>query len=239
MSNLLSVIGCSEQSIASSIDRGIGSPYPGFMRLTITFLAVLLFLAGLDLAAQTTSSGNRLPAYPGNLVKEQKITDLTQLWLKSDDELNLQRNEIYAAYGRAFVTKRYQDYFSALPWYKIRKDYSDNLLSPADRANAQILLALTEKPDRLLENLYSTSEFDFGRAGNVSARQFLQSLVFSDDKVTVIPTRENYYLGSQSVPFQIRGRWLQIKISYQTLFVCFDASNTPRMIDLLIVQDDK
>jgi hypothetical protein len=41
------------------------------------------------------------------------------------DRLPYLRNEVYARYGRPFVTREYQDYFNRQRWYTVRSDYTD------------------------------------------------------------------------------------------------------------------
>ncbi len=58
----------------------------------------------------------------------------------SDLDLKKARNEIYARYGRKFVSQDMACYFAKQSWYKINSDYSEKLLSPVEVANAVFIL---------------------------------------------------------------------------------------------------
>lgn len=53
------------------------------------------------------------------------------------DEL---RNEIFARYGRAFSTQKWQKHFGSTEWYQIRKDFSDTWLSDTATKNVARLV---------------------------------------------------------------------------------------------------
>jgi len=55
------------------------------------------------------------------------------------------RNEIYAKHGRAFQSKDLQDYFSAMKWYRINKDYKDALLSSSEKSFIDKLVKLEKE----------------------------------------------------------------------------------------------
>ena len=69
------------------------------------------------------------------------------------NELDIMRNEIYASYGYAFKTKKWQDYFSKKTWYKPHYNNVDNLLSPIEKENIKTILRvrklLSETPEKL------------------------------------------------------------------------------------------
>jgi len=58
-----------------------------------------------------------------------------QLKDKSKKELKLMRNEIFATHGRPFRSQDLHDYFTAKCWYKVNIDYTDTVLTSADRDN--------------------------------------------------------------------------------------------------------
>jgi hypothetical protein len=86
-----------------------------------------------------------LPGYNGFWNRNRKITVLDILD-SYPDRLPYLRNEIYARYGRAFVTKAYQNYFDLQSWYRVRGNYTDNWLSETDRYNAELIRAIEEAP---------------------------------------------------------------------------------------------
>lgn len=53
------------------------------------------------------------------------------------DEL---RNEIFARYGREFKTPKWQKYFGAMDWYKVRSDFSNAWLSSVANQNVTLLV---------------------------------------------------------------------------------------------------
>ena len=55
---------------------------------------------------------------------------------KSKWELDILRNEIYAAHGRAFERSDLRQYFRRQPWYREDPNYSDSWLSGLEKRNA-------------------------------------------------------------------------------------------------------
>lgn len=50
------------------------------------------------------------------------------------------RNEIFARYGRAFKTPKWQETFTKTDWYKIRSDFSNDWLSEVAKKNIELLV---------------------------------------------------------------------------------------------------
>ena len=50
------------------------------------------------------------------------------------------RNEIFARYGRAFKTPKWQKTFGATDWYSIRSDFSNDWLSEVAKKNIELLV---------------------------------------------------------------------------------------------------
>jgi len=86
-----------------------------------------------------------LPGYkdefPNNYVL--KLEDLRG---KTDTELTFLRNEIYAKYGRKFITPKYKDYFNSKEWYKVNPHFSDAFLTETDKKNVALILSLENSP---------------------------------------------------------------------------------------------
>jgi len=78
------------------------------------------------------------------LSQKLRIEDLLD---KTSEELAFMRNEIYAKYGREFITPKYRDYFSSKKWYKINPHFSDDFLNETDKENVSLILSL-EKPSK-------------------------------------------------------------------------------------------
>lgn len=60
------------------------------------------------------------------------------------EDLDVMRNEIFAEYGYIFKSKKWQKYFSALPWYKPRYENVDDQLTEIDKANIKVILKAKE-----------------------------------------------------------------------------------------------
>ena len=61
------------------------------------------------------------------------------------EDLDIMRNEIFAEYGYVFKTEKWQNYFSAKPWYLPMRDSVDHLLTETDKANIALILKIKEK----------------------------------------------------------------------------------------------
>jgi hypothetical protein len=118
----------------------------------------LLILAALVIPLHLAAAQDVLPGYPGFWDRGRKITVLDILEYYPE-RLPYLRNEVYARYGRAFVTRVYQDYFNRQSWYKIQNNYTDDWLSGADKYNAELIRAIEQAPaaaetlDILLRNI--------------------------------------------------------------------------------------
>ncbi|HEV7889683.1 MAG TPA: protein kinase [Pyrinomonadaceae bacterium] len=108
--------------------------------------------------APSPSNGNNAnaTATPATIVvseqmlrAEEKIVAGTAL--KGEDlaglmpqQLRLLRNAAFARHGRVFQAGEMQQYFQSRPWYRARTDFSDRSLTPADRANSDLIRAYEE-----------------------------------------------------------------------------------------------
>jgi len=54
-------------------------------------------------------------------------------------ELRIERNSIYAKYGREFKSEDLKNYFNSKSWYKINQEYSDSLISNEDRNTINLI----------------------------------------------------------------------------------------------------
>lgn len=89
--------------------------------------------------SEETSPWNNLPA--GYLKPDSDSRYLTESDLtgRTDWELDIMRNEIYARHGRPFQRGKYQAYFSRQPWYTVRSDYNESWLSGIEKRNASFI----------------------------------------------------------------------------------------------------
>lgn len=96
--------------------------------------------------ASAASAGTaQLPRYDGLFATDPKLSAAAvATW--PEDQLRIRRNEIYARYGRAFQSPDLQAHFGAQPWYEVRAEYSDALLTAHDRANAALIQGFEGTP---------------------------------------------------------------------------------------------
>jgi hypothetical protein len=79
------------------------------------------------------------------------MSDLTDM---SKADLRVARNEIFARHGRGFSSEDLQAHFGGQDWYHVNADYSDDMLSDAQKAQ----VALTCRSQTLRLSLSATSE---------------------------------------------------------------------------------
>ncbi len=75
-------------------------------------------------------------------------TDLlinTDLIDKSKNELSIMRNEIYAAHGYKFKSRKWKDFFSNTSWYEPLFDNVDQLITPIERLNIEMIIKYENK----------------------------------------------------------------------------------------------
>jgi YARHG domain len=86
--------------------------------------------------SQTSSSNNFA------WLSQRRVTN-EDLQGKSQFELDVLRNAIYAVHGRQFNRSDLQSYFNQLPWYTPRyspTEFPNNLLTTLEQANIQFIL---------------------------------------------------------------------------------------------------
>ncbi len=103
---------------------------------------VLLLLA-LSVPAVPALAQEVLPGYTG--IYNNPDVDIFDFLTVPQERIGQQRNEIYARYGRPFVTETYRAFFSTKPWYREKPAFTEAWLTPRERELAQGLLRL-EKP---------------------------------------------------------------------------------------------
>lgn len=60
-------------------------------------------------------------------------------------DLLVSRNMIYARHGRSFSYKPLRDYFLSWPWYHVDPNYSDDMLSDVEKANAKLIYSVEKQ----------------------------------------------------------------------------------------------
>src|SRR5262249_28059905 len=86
-----------------------------------------------DARGAPMAGGPEIKVLNGEALTEADLNDLNRAALR------VLRNTVYARYGRIFDDVELQNYFSARPWYKPRRDYSDKQLTDIDRGNVSLI----------------------------------------------------------------------------------------------------
>ncbi len=94
---------------------------------------------------ETPSIPEHLTKVEGYLVAPDRVLSEAELQGRSQAELRVMRNEIFARHGRIFQSADLNTYFSAKPWYKQDQNYADSMLSEVDRQNVNILQEREDK----------------------------------------------------------------------------------------------
>lgn len=98
--------------------------------------------------------------------KESKdySTSLLQTNHLNIEALDIMRNEIFAEYGYRFKSKKWQEYFGKKDWYKPRFDNVDDMLSPIEKHNIDLILK-TKARIEADPSILNTRETFFPAAG--------------------------------------------------------------------------
>ena len=72
----------------------------------------------------------------------ERLLEWSDIYMLSNEDIRIAKNEIYARHGRKFSSEDLQQYFSQLPWYQgtIEPDqFDENSLNEIERANVNFL----------------------------------------------------------------------------------------------------
>ncbi len=83
----------------------------------------------------------------------------------SINDLDIMRNEIFADYGYKFKTKKWQDFFSKVPWYQPRYDNVNDKLSDIENYNIKIILQEKAKIEKNPEKYLKADTVMYNSAG--------------------------------------------------------------------------
>ncbi|MFT5583485.1 MAG: hypothetical protein ACI9VR_001063 [Cognaticolwellia sp.] len=143
------------------------------------------------------SCADKLASYSGRFAKGDKLTAKNALAV-SEDELRLVRNEIFARYGRGFVSEDLQAHFETQSWYCVDPGFEDSRLSKTDRDNVALLKSFEgDNSAALQEHGNLQTEFD----------QWGISLQ-TDDRCEVVDLSDMYNAESASRYWDSRGEWI-------------------------------
>lgn len=98
-------------------------------------------------SATSSSMQDRIDSPSGYVLPDSstRVYSSSELSKLDNYTLFLARNELYARYGRKFVSAELQRYFGGKTWYKGTiepGDFNDNWLNDTERANAQAMLEI-------------------------------------------------------------------------------------------------
>jgi hypothetical protein len=159
---------------------------------------------------------NVLPEYHG-IYRSWYEGDEVKLYLLDlvgyqPEELPFLRNEIYARYGRPFTNKVYQEYFAAKPWYRVKSDYSDAMLSEADKANAELILSLEQPSLNFADTVASVlKNIEYRGTGAILTFTSKHELVWTDPSADFGFYAVNSSV-SQTVPWLVMGDWILVYV---------------------------
>ena len=146
--------------------------------------------------AAVETAGPELPGYGGRF--HDGGTYAPHELAKLDKAaLRVLRNEIYARYGRAFASDDLTQHFQAQPWYQVREDYSDDLLTETDKAQAFLIKS------------FETDDLDVLEMGEFAYEAESVRYVFaSDDMLLVIDQYdEGYGDPPEELAWRMHGEW--------------------------------
>lgn len=98
-------------------------------------------VASSSATANTTSSSSDYIISDSN----SRVISKSELLSLSPWQLKVARNEIYARYGRPFVHKDMQCYFSQKSWYKSSDSFTESMLSATDNKNVATIQAYEQE----------------------------------------------------------------------------------------------
>lgn len=80
-------------------------------------------------------------------------------------DLDVMRNEIFAAYGYRFQTEKWQEYFNKKPWYKPKYDNVERFLTPLDRANLEMIAKVKARLEQDEQAITNKRRVGYAAAG--------------------------------------------------------------------------
>jgi hypothetical protein len=149
-----------EQAVVFDGDRRLGeTPYtvpleeaPDTLTLKADgYAAQQVTVEQADVVVEMSKGCERLVGYDGRFAEQQRLTpeDVARVPAK---RLALLRNEIFAQYGRPFKKDKIREHFESQTWYRENDQFSLDVLSAVDKANATLIKSFEgDKSDALLK----------------------------------------------------------------------------------------
>lgn len=135
---------------------------------------------------------------------------------RTEVELKILRNSIFAQYGRSFSTPWLRRYFQSRKWYKEGK-FKDNMLTKVDRKNVKMIQRYEDKLSRKEKEIIEMSYCE--REESYSIERF----VFSKDNRFVYETGSTDIYGRMYNQKKKRGLWAVV---YDYVYYKFDEEGT-------------
>ena len=107
----------------------------------IAVIGAVMFLRPTTALKNDLNIGASSPSAKYVFLSERAIAD-SDLAGKSNLELDIMRNEVFARYGRRFKIPELQSYFNKQPWYQPRYEpdqFPEDLLTPIESQNVQYI----------------------------------------------------------------------------------------------------
>ena len=179
-----------------------------------SFFSIFLLLILFQAAGQDV-----LPGYIGFWQNHREISviDLIPFY---PTELGKIRNEIFARYGRAFNTPKYQEYFAQKDWYRIVEEYRDSWPDSIDMENAQVIFSV-ERPKYSHDEVYAFVLENLEYSGSNATINFTgrDKLVWFDSRVDFGGMYGTNGSNARRLNWRPFGDWILI---YNDRYVVFD-----------------
>jgi len=79
-----------------------------------------------------------------NYIFSHKVFTKEELETKTEEELGIIKNEIFASHGYMFTSQEWQDYFESKPWYVPSDEDAINKLTEIEKKNVALILSLKQ-----------------------------------------------------------------------------------------------
>jgi len=77
-----------------------------------------------------------------NYIFSHRVFEKEELIHKTEEELDIIKNEIFASHGYVFTTKRWQEYFETKSWYIPSDKDAVNKLTAIEKKNIELILSI-------------------------------------------------------------------------------------------------
>ena len=126
-----------------------------YRAITVTAIGLMIGAAPMrvmTVQAQETQKNQEQQSYDQKLDykvfedSSERLLEWSDIYMLSNEDIRIAKNEIYARHGRMFDSQELQDYFNSKSWYKgiysasdFDANYSGSLLTEVERKNVEFL----------------------------------------------------------------------------------------------------